>query len=349
MKLIGLIGFISCLFFVGCSKKSRTEQRQEDAVKREVAVKQVTTAAITEDKRNVEEKIAVASSSLQSSHEKKTVAHQYDHNATLERGYRSPISGNAIEDRIVARVNGENILLSDLNESRIDKDGQRQTLDEAIAESLLIHKGVENKFKIEDLEVEKQIANWKEQIGFSNKSDEAFEAWLKEKAGLTIKRAKRQFRRMLMAQQVKGWLLSDKGFIAPKRIREYFEKNQVFQEDRYNLRSAFVERDDVHNGKLGDGVVLEWVDLGWIEKTMLSEKMSFIGAMAEGEISAPIENEQGFQVIQLVDTEERRLKTFEEREVEITKLLQDQEVEKAEKVLIDQLKDKASIVYLDPI
>lgn len=348
MKIVFLGALLGSLMMAGCSKQSGHEYQSEQDEKDHAEAKHESTAAITDDKRNVSEKMALVVDKKSKEKEDRPVPQKFPAES-LKRGFASPTTGRKIEDRIVARVNGENILLSDLNEPRVDKDGALQSLDEAIAESLLIHKGFENKLNASELDVEKRIVNWKEQIGFGDKPEEAFEQWIKEKVGLTLKRAKRQVRRMLLAQQVSTWLLSDKGFIAPKRVKEYYEKNPAYQEERYNLRSAFVDADDIENGAVKEGVELEWVDLGWLDYSALSERMKFIASMAQDEMSKPLANDQGYQIIKLLDREKKRLKTFEEREVEITKLLESREIEKAEQVLINQLKDKASIVYLDPL
>ena len=347
MKFIGSLLLVSMVVVAGCSKHKIAEQEEKLIGE----AKNHTHQAITADKRDDTQKLAglVAKKGASKESAQKT-EHKKFPLASLKRGYISPTSRRSIEDRIVARVNGENILLSDINEQRIDKDGKTQTLEEAIAECLFINKAIESNFKVEELEVEKRIVNWKDSIGFGEKSEEEFESWLQSKSGLTIKRAKRQLRRMMLAEQVKSWLLNDKGFVSPKKVKEHFEHHPEYQDERYDLRAAFRDDEDVAaDGKLKDGVEHEWIDLGWLDKSHLSERMKFISSMKKDEISAPFQTDRGYQVIQLLNVQERRLKTFEEREIEITKLLNQKEVGKAEHELVKQLKDKASIVYLNPL
>ncbi len=66
-----------------------------------------------------------------------------------------------IVDKIIARVNGVNILQSSLEQPRIANEGGLYSLEEAITEELFVQKAIENHFLPTTLDVERQIVSFK--------------------------------------------------------------------------------------------------------------------------------------------------------------------------------------------
>ena len=63
-------------------------------------------------------------------------------------------------DKIVSRVNGVNVLRSDLKKIRISKNGRPFTLQEAMIDELLFQKSIQRKMLPTELDVEKQIVSF---------------------------------------------------------------------------------------------------------------------------------------------------------------------------------------------
>src|SRR5258707_15686060 len=82
-------------------------------------------------------------------------------------------------DKIIARVNGVNILQSDLKVARMAKEGGKFTLDEAIVEELLFQRAAEMQTLPTSFEIERQLVSFKMQNNLTELSEQEFEDQLK--------------------------------------------------------------------------------------------------------------------------------------------------------------------------
>lgn len=264
----------------------------------------------------------------------------------LQRPTSPPIRGKVV-DKIICRVNGTNIMMSDLHEPRIDKNGGVYTLDEAIAEELLFQKAAELKIIPTDVEIERRIVAIKQANGLLKKSDEDFDTWLRAEARLTQKKFKKQLMRTGAASHVKGWNANESGVVSEKEKRDFFASNTIMSQERYHLKTAFIEEDNIdENGAVINTDDITWTDIGWVEKDELSAPMSFVSSMQKDEISKPVRTEYGYSMVQLLDTEPARKKTYEESEVQIEKKLIRRKQKRGDQLLINKLRKRASIVML---
>lgn len=69
--------------------------------------------------------------------------------------------------------------------------------------------------------------------------------------------------------------------------------------------------------------------------------------MAVGDVSKPIKKDGIDQVVKLVDAKKSHLKTLEERYGSVERLLQQKKKDEFVAVFEKELKEKATIVYLD--
>jgi hypothetical protein len=264
----------------------------------------------------------------------------------LQRPPSPPIRGKVV-DKIICRVNGTNIMLSDLHEPRIDKNGDVYTLDEAIAEELLFQKASELKLIPTDVEIERRIVAIKQANGLLKKTEDDFDSWLRAEARLTQRKFKRQLVRTGAASHVKGWNANESSVVSEKEKRDFFASNTIMSQERYHLKTAFIEEDNIdENGSVINADDVTWTDIGWVEKDELSAPMSFVSGMKKDEISKPVKTEYGYSMVQLIDTEPVRKKTYEESEVQIEKKLIRRKQKRGDQLLINKLRKRASIVML---
>ena len=250
-------------------------------------------------------------------------------------------------DRFVARVNGTNILASDLTEGRIEKNLAKLSLDEAINEELMFQKAVEMKLIPNELDIERRFISIKNHNGFDGQSDEAFEEWFKRETGLTIKKLKRQLIRNAGVDAVRSMYIQEKCFISPQKIEAYCAAHPEYAPEKYALKSAFIDEEQLDEAsQLKEGEVIEWIDLGWIEKPSITQTMKFVTELKVGSSSPVVKTEQGYQIFKLEDKKEERLLTVEERYLDVEKKLLQDEREVLEKELVQQLRNRASLVYL---
>ena len=164
-------------------------------------------------------------------------------------------------DKIKARVNiegfkGVNILESDLKRPRIEKEGRKYTLDEAIMEQLLYQKAVEKHLLPNAADIERQIVAFKMQNDISNMSDAEFEAQLKE-SGFTqtsfqksvLDEYKEQLARIMAIENLKRAEISEKIIVSSQEVEDYYKKNPTYTKAEYHLKIATIAPQDVENYK----------------------------------------------------------------------------------------------------
>jgi hypothetical protein len=252
-----------------------------------------------------------------------------------------------IVDKIVARVNGRNILLSHLKQPRIDKEAKRYSLQEAVDNELLFQKAASRKLLPTSLDIEKHITAWKEAHHLTDLDEKGFEERLR-RDGLTGKMYRNQLGRILAIRNLRSTEISERVVITSREIEEYHQKNPEYSQDQYLLKTRLVPFSlaSTPEEAIKKSHKVKWIDVDWIERSRLLDQMKFVADMKIGEISKPIKVAQGFQFVKLIKKEKSHQKKLTERWGDIEKLLQQQKMEKFEKEYVEGLKKKASIVYL---
>lgn len=260
-------------------------------------------------------------------------------------------SSRKIEDQIVARVNGRNILQSDLETPRIGKAGGKYTLNEAILEELFCQRAAELHMLPSALDVERQLVAFKIQNNLAEMSDAEFEKELKDN-GFSIAMYKYQLGRLITVENVRRAEVSEKSLITSQEVEAYYEKHKndpdAFLKEKYHLKVCTISEDKKPENKqdLLTNTDVTWDDLDWIEKKHLKEEFSFVKTMKKGEISEPIQKDGSLEYVVLVDKQERRPKTLDERYGDIELALQEKKRQKIWKKFEKSIREKANIVYL---
>ena len=242
-------------------------------------------------------------------------------------------------DKILARVNGANILQSDLELPRIAKEGGLYSLEEIISEELFVQRSIEQHLLPSELDIERQIVAFKMQNQMADISDADFEKQLKQ-SGFTLKTYKEQLGRLLAVESVKRAEVGEKLMVTSQEVEEYYKKNPEYIKEAYNLKIANIEKIDVPEKEY------VWEDLGWVEMADLDKQFSFVPSMKNGEISQLVKVGEAYQVVKVVDKKMPRQKTLKECYRAIEKRLLHGQKEKYLKNVDKEIRVKASIVYL---
>ena len=251
-----------------------------------------------------------------------------------------------VVDKIVARVNGSNILQSDLLKPRIGKNGHSYSLDEIISEELFLQKAKERKLLPTELEVEKQIVSLKINNELTELTEAEFEGQLKEE-GFSLVEYKSQLARMLAVEKLKQAEFSERVVVTSQAVEDYYKGNPEWGQEEFLLKICDLSEKDVdEKGEVVKKNDLKWDDLGWIERAKISSDLDLITKLAKNEISKPVKIETGYRLFKVEDKKEEHLKTLDERYVSIERMLQYQKKEKFEKEFEKELKGKATIVHL---
>ena len=252
-------------------------------------------------------------------------------------------------DKIVLRVNGANILKSDVEQPRLDKGGKTYSIDELVDNELLFQKAAERKLLPTGTDIEKNMTSWKTANNFTHMSDDQLSERLKTE-GFSLEKYKNQLGRILSVRNIKQLEISERVVVTSKEIEGYFKKKPQYAEEQYLVQTALIPFDEAKNIKKIDNLSkrkdLEWINVDWIEKSNVAEKMKFICSMKKGEISKAVKTDDGYQLIKLIDRHDRKEKTLDESWVSIEKKLQDEKKDSFEREFVRELREKASVVYV---
>ena len=184
---------------------------------------------------------------------------------------------------------------------------------------------------------------------FTHMSEEQLAEKLKTE-GFSLAKYKNQLARIIAVRNVKQLETNERVVVSSREIEEYYKNNPQYAEEQYLLQTTIVPLDEVANDEdtklLSSKEDLKWIDVDWVEKPDVSEKMEFIFSMEKGEISKPIKTDDGYQLIKLIDKRERKEKTLEESWVSVEKKLQEEKKERFEREFVRELRDRASIVHV---
>jgi len=286
------------------------------------------------------------------SSDQETVAKKSTTSPKKKKKSSSSHSSRKVEDQIIVRVNGTNILKSDLENGRIDKAGGKYTLNEAIMEELFHQRASELHMLPSALDVERQLVAFKIQNNLTEMSDEAFEKELKDN-GFSVDMYKYQLGRLLAVENVKRAEVSEKSLTTSQEVEAYYEQHKddpdSFLPEKYHLKTCSIPeiKQPANKNDLLNDKSIEWDDLDWVEKKHLKSELGFVKTMQKGAISDPIKKDDLLEYVLLVDKQAKRRKTLDERYGEIEYLLQTEKREGAWKKFEKTIKDKATVVFLD--
>ncbi len=257
----------------------------------------------------------------------------------------SNLFARTLVDKVVARVNGANILKSELDKPRIGNNGKPYSLDDLIMEEVLFQKAADpqNPILPTQAEIDRQITTIKISNGLQNMPEEEFENQLKGE-GFSIQEYKNQMGRILASEKIKHLEINEKIVVTSQQVEDYCKKNPEYSKESCWIKIADVPA-NMENKKLDKDKLL-WDDIGWMSRKDISKDLAFVFDMKKDEISKPVKRDGQLQVVWVIDRKVRRLKTLEERYIDIERYLQNEKREKLEREFEGNAKKDATIVYL---
>lgn len=244
-------------------------------------------------------------------------------------------------DKIIARVNGRNILKSHLEEPRMIKDSQPFTFDELITDEVVIQKSEEMGTAPSAADLEATFNSEKIAYGGNAMSDEAFEQTRLKKLGLTLNQYRAQLYRYLATEYLIGALVAKKLVIPAQDIESYYNQHPNYLEEQFHIMIA-----DVSDSKTRPASI-KWKDLGWFEMRELSEEFrKIIPSLKPGQASSkPIKYNDKLQLVLLKGHRPRRLEPLSGRYNEIKNKLRDERREPFVKTFVADAKNRAYITF----
>ncbi len=262
---------------------------------------------------------------------------------------RYPLDG--IKVRIYAE--NETILITDSESIRPGLDGQPKTLDDNIFENLVfLHaKGVGFALSDEDL-----MRSW-EDVKKKNDLSESDMQRIAGQAGYTLQEAKAQLGKMSPINQMFDFKVRSGLFVSKRDVENYYGEHPEIRQAEYCIIRAIVPFSDlepkqetkkrldtyVNTGK--GNVRIAWSEPLWLKHNQIAQDKQFMYDMKMGQVSRPIEVQNGFEVFKLIDKKPECLVPLKERYDEIATLLKGPKYQELLDKYKQELYDKATIVY----
>lgn len=250
-----------------------------------------------------------------------------------------------IVDKIVARVNGVNVLKSDLEKPQIGKEGGVYTLGELISEELIFQRAQEKKMLPSAADVDRQIVSFKMQLNLNTASNDEFEQHLKQ-YGFTFNTYRNQIGRLLAVNNTKQAEISEKILVTSQEVEDFYHRNPAHVKERFNLQMALLDEEHVDNyTSYLENSDVSWKEFGFVQADEIDERYAVATQLSVGEMTPPIKVNNKYVVIKLVAKEDAKLLSLSDRYSEIEKELQYEKRSNFVKSFEKDLLAKAFIYY----
>ena len=284
-------------------------------------------------------------------------------------------AGTHLEDRIIAVVNSDLIMLSDLKrevasqQERITRQHQGNELAQQvkIAEYMAITKMIERKLQLQEAKAKK--------VEVSDQEVTQMLEQMKQRGGAldpSTPQNPRTVRDQLMLLKVVDMEVRGNVMVGDSEMKRYYagHRDRFALPEEYLLSQIFVQRrspeetadaltkarramDDLKRGEKFEDVALQYSDapnavqggqLGLVRQGELLPAIErAIAALVPGGISDIIENADGFHIIRVDDKKSKQFRSFEQVRYEIQGLVFEQKKEDMFQAWLTNLKNKAYI------
>jgi parvulin-like peptidyl-prolyl isomerase len=186
------------------------------------------------------------------------------------------------------------------------------------------------------------------QNGLNELSDEEFENQLKE-SGFGLQEYKHQLGRLMATENVKRAEISEKIVVSTQEVEEYYKKHPEYTKEAYHIAIASVpeEEYEANPDTIASDSKLAWEDHGFIETAELNTDYLGVKNLQPGELMEPLHKDNSYELVKLIAKQDVHLKPLEKRYDSIERTIQNKRKDKIVKNLEKNLRQKATIVYLD--
>ncbi len=243
------------------------------------------------------------------------------------------------------------LIITKLDLERPTIDGRMRTLDELIFDKLF---GFEATYfyriVLSDEIIDKYINSLKEQ---NHISDEQLRGMFRQ-VGYTYEEAREQ---LGMAQAIEALLnfkIRSRLVVTEKAARDFYDAHPEYEEGAYRIKKAFIPDglltdEELENFSVTytDRHAIEWSMAYWLaDDEITDERREVLQNLQSGMYSKPERVTGGYEVIKLIDTKKRTIRSFEDRFKEITLQLQEPQYYKMLDEFKKELLSKYELVYL---
>lgn len=257
--------------------------------------------------------------------------------------------------RVVFRGSEGADLILTSEEDRLELDGSKIPLQKKVENLALSQEAKKYRLWPSPEEVDKQ----RRMLCESNKKTPKEFDDLLLTIGYTPAEGMHAFAQINAINSLVGFKITSNLIVPESEVIKYYNDNPEMEHEAYYLEytrvpfaqaqskekqlqqlSAVAQKNDPKN-------ILKWSDPFWVRKNELAEDKEFIAQMQRGEISTPVEADDGFELFRLRDRKEEHAKSLDDRYAEIVNMLRKPKYSELMESFQKDLLSGASIIYFD--
>ncbi len=232
--------------------------------------------------------------------------------------------------------------------TRPSLSGMQQSLDDLIFERLVFLDAQKFKIVPDEDAVDKYLAIVQKENNLSlDQLKEVFAS-----AGYSYEEGRQQFRILQTVNSMLGLKIHSQVIVPRAQVEEYYNQNPVVQEAEYHLQYGFMpyasekrkaqEKALRYMARTGKEVRnMQWNDPFWVKQSEIADDKEFLFSMNAGDISQPMDRNDGYEIYRLVDKRDEHIPSLDERYHEIADILRrpvfEDLMEKYKKSLFDSV------------
>lgn len=300
--------------------------------------------------------LAIAPIHMSVAENARTAPKKIDTTAKKERKKRDPKNRYQIDTIIAVVPNPEGNKV--ITQSELDRpaiDGTMRSKQDLIRNARLYNKAKEYGMIPGESDIDDHLNTIKRE----NKMSHDDVVKLFDSAGYTFAEGREQLGEMSAISTLLSVKVHSRLLIPEREIRAYYDENPIYIEPQYEIQSGLMPFDSslskdqqrkkieatLRAGKTLPNV--EWKDPFWFDIAEIAEDKMFITQMNPGEVRFSQETFDGFELLKLVNMHERRLKSLQERYVEIADILRRPRYERLFTEFEQQLEAQMPIIDLE--
>lgn len=259
------------------------------------------------------------------------------------------VHARELVDKVVARVNGQNITHCQLATPQIIKNGAPFTLDECITQELWVQRAVERQVAPSQEDIQRSINMYRKENDLVGKSDEEADKFLVGQIGINFATYSDQLKRHYAVESLKSIELRNRCSVSESEVRTYHEQHPDVQPAQYRIEVAILDEQqakDWVNLKDTAGVALKWDSFDWLSHEAIAPHLREVYTMEKGSVSKPIDHDGEHLVVRLADKKRQSSKTLSERYARIEHKLQQKKIDRYARDMEKELRKEAVIVEL---
>ncbi len=235
-------------------------------------------------------------------------------------------------------------------------DGSARTMDDLVYEKLMYQDAIKYHMLPDAAAIDKQLKSVQRE---HNLTLDQLKGIFKS-GGYTYDEGREQFGIMTAVNQVIGFKIGSRLVVSEQEINTYYNAHPDVIEASYQLQRVVVPFDTLdskdrlqkllqtyaHSGKTKLSV--NWSAPFWINESDVASEKKHIFALQPGKMSSPVAVEDGFELFKMLQRKESCVRPLQERHREIANALRQPKQIQLLQDYRNELKDSASIVYMQP-